>query len=514
MFLVLMPCLYCDVSDSWTLASKWRRAAIAMAGMYFEFILAAICVFVWWFSEPGLVNMLALNVVVVSSISTILFNANPLMRYDGYYILCDLVEVPNLRQKAASVLARAASICCLGIRPGSDPFMPVRHRGLFALYSVAAVAYRWLITVSIFWFLYRLLEPCGLKLVGQAVAVLTLYGLFVQPLIRFFKFMMTPGRIQTVKPLRAGLTAVAFIAVGGGILAIPVPHYVQCRFVIQPQHAATVYVEVPGAIREILVEPGETVVAGQPLIRLGNNELMQGIVSLESEQVIAETRHRVKLKQASFSQLAESDVESTLASLRAIERQLQQQRCDLQKMTLCAPVSGEVVSAGYVEARQDEQSGRLAGWYGHPLENRNRGAWLESGTIVCTIVPDEAVAEAILAIDQSDIEFINSGNKVDLWLSQSPAKRYRSAIDRISAVEMKVVPRGLSSRFGGGLQCTSDDEGRDVPASTTYQVRVPLQELEAVVSIGATGRARIRTSSQTIGRRIWRVLCTTFRFDL
>ena len=100
MFLVLTPCLYCNVSDSWMLPNRWHRAAIGAAGMYIEVVLASLATFLWWFSEPGLLNYTCLNIMFVSSVSTILFNANPLLRYDGYYILSDIMEVPNLRQKA------------------------------------------------------------------------------------------------------------------------------------------------------------------------------------------------------------------------------------------------------------------------------------------------------------------------------------------------------------------------------------------------------------------------------
>jgi putative peptide zinc metalloprotease protein len=92
MILVLTPCLYCNVSDSWMLPSKWQRAAIGMAGMYVEIVLASICTFLWWFSEPGLFHNLCLDVMFISSVSTIIFNANPLLRYDGYYILADRSE--------------------------------------------------------------------------------------------------------------------------------------------------------------------------------------------------------------------------------------------------------------------------------------------------------------------------------------------------------------------------------------------------------------------------------------
>ena len=106
MLLVFTPCLYANVSDSWMLPNKYHRAFIGAAGIYVEAILASIATFIWWFSEPGLLNYLALSVMFICSVSTVLFNGNPLLRFDGYYILMDLLEIPNLRQKATEVMKR------------------------------------------------------------------------------------------------------------------------------------------------------------------------------------------------------------------------------------------------------------------------------------------------------------------------------------------------------------------------------------------------------------------------
>ena len=87
MLLVLTPCLYCNVSDSWMLPNKWHRAFIGAAGMYVEICIASIATFLWWFSAPGLLNNICLSTMFVCSVSTVVFNGNPLLRYDGYYIL-------------------------------------------------------------------------------------------------------------------------------------------------------------------------------------------------------------------------------------------------------------------------------------------------------------------------------------------------------------------------------------------------------------------------------------------
>ena len=104
MFLVFAPCLYCDVSDSWMFDGKWRRIAVAAAGIYVEVVLAAAATFLWWWSEPGFVNALCMNIMFVGSINTLLFNGNPLLRYDGYYVLSDIVEIPNLAEQSATAL--------------------------------------------------------------------------------------------------------------------------------------------------------------------------------------------------------------------------------------------------------------------------------------------------------------------------------------------------------------------------------------------------------------------------
>ena len=102
MLMVLTPAMYCDTSDSWTLRNRWHRMAIGAAGMYVEVFVAAICTFIWWFTHPGWIHYMALNIVFLSSVTTIVFNANPLLRYDGYYILSDFLEVPTSHARRIS----------------------------------------------------------------------------------------------------------------------------------------------------------------------------------------------------------------------------------------------------------------------------------------------------------------------------------------------------------------------------------------------------------------------------
>ncbi|MEM1304732.1 MAG: site-2 protease family protein, partial [Planctomycetota bacterium] len=344
MFLVLTPCLYCNVSDSWMLPSRWKRAAIGAAGMYVEVVLAAVCTFVWWFTDSDtLLNKLCLNVMFISSVSTILFNANPLLRYDGYYILSDLLEIPNLRQKAQQILSRTLGEWCLGLEPPEDPFLPKRNQGWFALYTVASAAYRWVVVLSICYFLNVVFEPYGLKVLGQLVALTAVWGLVGQPLWKLYKYFKVPGRLSKVKRWRLWTSVGVAAAAVAGVATIPFPAAVHCTALVQPRDAATVYVEALGVLDSVSVEAGQRVEAGDELARLVNVDIELAIARLESQ--IAEYQIKLAdLRAMSFTDSTAAEQTAQVAELLAATReQLAQYRRDARRLVLRAPVAGVVI---------------------------------------------------------------------------------------------------------------------------------------------------------------------------
>ena len=514
MLLVLTPCLYMNVSDSWLLKSKWQRAFIAAAGMYVELIIASIAVFIWWFSQPGMINQLALNVIFVSSVSTLLFNANPLLRYDGYYILSDLLEIPNLRSKATTILQRFFGRHLLGMEASPDPFLPRRHQWLFALYSVAAALYRWVITFSIFWFVYRVLEPYGFKVVGQMIAMIALYGLIGMPLVAAWKFFSVPGRWGAVKQARLAVSAFVLALIIGAILMIPVPHHVYCSFKIQIQDATNIYVDVPGTLEQVNAFANQRVAKGQTLAVLRSPELDRQITQLKTKVDMATTKFKLVKHAASSdssrgegARFAESEAALKTASSTYAQRQL-----DVAKLTIAAPFDGYLLAPPRQE--QKTREGVLKLWDGILLEKKNEGAWLDKKTVVAKIVPDLTKFKVVLAVDQTEIEFIRPKQKVELQLRQHPLKLYQSEIIDFVPVKMRETPRVLSSKNGGDIISTVNEEGQQVPASTTYMLTVPIEITDEIVIDGGTGVAKIYAGQQTIGQRIWRLLCHTFRFEL
>jgi putative peptide zinc metalloprotease protein len=511
MLLVLTPCLYCDVSDAWMIPSKWRRAAIGAAGMYVELILASGATFLWWFSEPGLLNHLCLNVMFVCSISTLLFNANPLMRFDGYYILSDLIEIPNLRQKSAIVIQRKLGAWVLGLRERPDPFLPARRQWLFAAYSVASAIYSWLVSLSIFWFLYRVLEPYGLKIFGQLLATAMVVSLLVVPLVRLGKLLFEPTRSQDVNKLRATVVLGTIAALVIGLLCIPLPYYVACTFEVQPRGAASVYVDVAGQLREVAVRSGP-VAAGQPIARLDDVETRLALERLIAQRETLSVRvENMRQRAATDDQalLELSQVEEALLSLNTQVGRLQK---DQAKLTICAPQAGVVVPPPPKPAEPHERM-QLASWSGRPLDARNIGAYLPASTLVCRIA-DAGKLEAILAIDQEELDFVRPGQTVDLLLASRPGERQSGRIERIAEENMQTAPARLRGKGGVGMATQTGKDGLQRPLSVVYQASVPLDDGAGNILVGTTGTARIRAGWQPLAERLWRSACRTFRFKM
>ncbi len=522
MLLVLTPCLYCNVSDSWMLPNKWHRAAIGAAGMYVEVVLASICTFIWWFTDPGLLHYVCLNIMFVSSVSTILFNANPLLRYDGYYILSDLMEVPNLRQKASTILNRTMAKYCLGMEQQDDPFLPQKNQWLFGTYTVAAAVYRWVVVISILYFLNQVFEPYGLKPLGQAIALMSVWGLVGQPLVKLYKFFMVPGRLSKVKRVPLLVTCLIVVGVVAAAFIVPLPAYVYCPAVIHPRGAANVYAGVPAMLEEVFVEPGQRVEKGQELARLKSIDLEIGIAKLRGEvkgyQAEIRSLESIAFKDAT----AAGRLGQVRENLASAQEQLQKQLEDAGRLTLRAPIAGVVMEPDYRTNRVQDPK-ELQSWEGTPLNKRNLGATLEPGDRLCRI-GDPRSFEARLAISQDDIELVSEGQEARLMLNQTTDLKYVSKITSISREELPETPSRLSSLTGGAVATEMDKSGQAKPLRPMFEATVPLGDYASLpetakqqhdlLRVGLVGEAKITIEPRTLWQRFYRYLTKTVNFDL
>lgn len=514
MLLVFTPAMYCDTSDSWLLPNKWHRVWIGAAGIYVEILLASLATFAWWYSQPGLPHYLALNVMFVCSVSTVVFNANPLLRYDGYYMLADALEIPNLAEKSRVAMLNLLRVHALGLPPMRGRALPPRRQLLFAGYSLASFAYRWLVLVMIAMFVSRVFAPYGLQALGHGVLAISALGLLGRPLWQLGQFFAVPGRWQELQPRRLAVTLALLLLLLGGLALVPFPRHVWARVVVQPDGGEQVYVTLPGTLDRLHVRPGQRVAAGSLLAELGNSEIALRLLRMEGEAARYRRHlHHLRRRQADHPE-AGTQIPAAQTALAEIEHQLAQLRADAQGLQLTARQAGLVIPPPERPATPESQPPQpLPEWQGSPLDPKNSGAWLERGALFCTVVAPDSM-QAILIFDQTDLAWVAVGQDVDLRLEAYPGHRLRGTIREVARGAWPAS--GQQAAAAGGPDASA---GRDahLPASAgsvAYSASVPLRDLPLPLAVlpGQRGAARIRTGWEPILPRLIRFTQNTLRF--
>ena len=509
MFLVFSPTLYCDVSDSWMLRSKWQRIAIGGAGMYVESVLSALAIFVWWNTQPGLLNHVCFNVFLVTTITTVIFNANPLMRFDGYYMLADFLEIPNLREKADKLLRDAFAGLCLGIDSQPDPFMPETRRPWFVAYALAAWLYRWLVVFGIVVFLYTFLKPYGLQSIGATLAAVSLGAMVVSPLVHFYKIVAAP-RAEPLSRGRTIATLASLTLIAAVLLAVPIPIHYEAPFLIEPYGARDVYTTVSGTVVEVAVNFGQPVARGQVLAKLSNHEMHEKHAALE-------TALRVQGAQVATQHAMEnwSAYELAVQNLSMQQQELSDFRHQMSRLTITSPCEGILVAPARRPKRTPgTRETDLGVWYGTPFEEKNRDAFLAESTLLASIASDSDF-QAVLLVDQADRRDLYLGQPVELKLEHLPDRTFTGVVEEISKRELDFAPRPLSNKYGGGLPTVTDAHGRETLSDgVAYQAKVRLHEETPLLVAGLSGRARFLVNSRTAADWIWQYCRRTFHFRL
>lgn len=511
MLLVFTPCLYCNVSDSWRMPNKWHRAVIGAAGMYVELILAIFATFIWWFAEPGIVRDICLQVMLIASVSTVLFNGNPLLRFDGYYIVSDLLEIPNLHQRSAKALSSLLGRYWLGLPPSPDPLLPQNRMWAFAAFTVLAFVYRIFIMVSIFMFLNSWLKPYGLEAVGQAVALMSLLSLIGFPLYKLFRFLTVPGRMMQIKKGQFAIASGIIAATLGLILFVPWPHYIKCRVLMIPNRLETIYAREGGVVRQLYVQPGTKVTAGQLLAELENLDL-----SLELEQAkgsLEEVQHKRELAQRSANVDTSSNIDylREISALNSEAEELRKKIVLLQSrlgaMKITSPIDGSVVATPIQE--------QLPGEVDSPLVDRQpiitgsqEHYTLSRGERLCEVA-DFSQWRAVILLQENQIDFVHEGQNT--WI------RLHSAADK--TIETKVDFVGVSDRL------TMRQQREETIDTMQQRIRVPdiVSELVAKMyqeeiqyfaeakvdpkglplKVGLDGQCRLYAGNRSLAARLW-----------
>jgi putative peptide zinc metalloprotease protein len=351
-------------------------------------------------------------------------------------------------------------------------------------------------------------------MIGYVIVTMSLVGLVVMPLYKLGKFFYVPGRMSKVKRPRmfaslGGLAALVLLFV-----FLPLPHSVMSTLEIRPRDPARVYADVPGTatLEEIDVAPGQQVAAGQQLARLENFDVDLRIVALEGDRGKYEVQIKHLEQQSYNDPQAAAELRSLRESLATVKDRLAQQQRDQERLVLRAPTAGTIMPPPW-KPRRPGVEGQLPEWSGTPLEQRNLGAPMEEGAVFC-LIGDPAKMEAIVYVDQGDIEFVGKGQEVEIKLDELPFDTFYGTIDDVSPSESKVSPHRLTTKAGGELPTETDAAGVERPMSTSYEAKVLLDDPDGFLRIGLRGRAKIHTAWQTLGQRTMRLLNKLVNFKL
>ena len=505
MLLVFSPCMYCDVSDSWLLKNKWQRMMIGAAGMWVEVVLSGFAIYTWAFAETDFVRALAVNLFFVTTVTTVIFNANPLLRFDGYYILSDFLEIPNLRQKADRLLSDTWGHWCLGIKPKPDPFLPDRGKEWFILYAVSAAFYRWFILFTITLFLYSWLKPYGLQSIGATLAVASVAGILFNLGKNVHQKVTAPRRERLSKP-RMIVSSLLVAGVFAGVMAIPVPFHIEAPFLTDPAVGESVYVVEAGRLDTVEVEPGTRVEEGQVLARLDSDELPAERADLLGRIAVQEAR--LDAARASADEAGEVLAREQIANLRVQLAKLDER---VAALTLRAPRAGIVFPPAVRPG--DGSDDRLARWSGTPLDPENLGAYLTPGTEFAVVSPDGR-QRATLFVDQADRNDVYTGTPVELKLEYRPSAVYESTVAQFARRDLDEVPGAVSNKYGGPLPTVTDGRGRERLGTVVYQATVPIPADAGPLRPGQRGTARFDQPDRTLGAWLWRSVRRMFHFRL
>ena len=489
MFIILTPFLFCDATDSWMFRNKWHKIAVSLAGILVELVLASLAVMVWVLTPAGLVNQLAFNVMVVCSVSTVVFNANPLMKFDGYYVLADLLEIPNLRDRARQQVTGFFTSLFTG-RAAAGMSEPSRFRRVaFAFYSVASYFYIWFIMVRIFGSLGRRLEPYGLAGVGRASLVITYAAGILIPVWVLMK--------QLIPMLRSGFSGFVpgrAVKLGGGAVAAclllavwPCKLQVTSSCVLDGGNRVAVRAKSSGFVRRVLIKEGDLVRKDQVVAVLENPDLQDQFKDVESRlQILDLLRQRATAKNDSPA-LKQLDADN--GQLMAAQRKLQQ---ELGALELKAPVPGVVVTAEL---------------------DLKKGTFLREGDLLCEVIPPQQM-RIVIPLGEGEAGLVRTGQPVDLRMYAFPGRVFRGSVTKTFQAGSAHLPHAaLAARFGGDIPTEIDQTSTERPVDNLYQAELQIENVEHLLRAGMSGRARVECGRTTPARIISSRLKNILRLD-
>ncbi|HID70481.1 MAG TPA: HlyD family efflux transporter periplasmic adaptor subunit [Desulfobacterales bacterium] len=477
LFILFIPLTYVNASSSWSFPTRWQRIHVALAGMYIELFVAWLAILYWVTHGGTPTGLLAHNTVLVAGVSSLLFNANPLMRFDGYYVLSDLVNIPNLYFRGLASVRRLAKKIWLGIEePESIPV----HSNFVAVYGGAVYLWRILVLFSLGYGASKMFSGWGLIL-----TIIAALGWVSQPIISFVtKF--AGYRTQNPRVLSHFASRAVVVGLISGFLLFGVDWEknvtVPAVVLFEEQHS--IRTASQGFVDQILIHEGDLVESGQPLLKLVNGDLESSARELELEIGILDLKRRLAISSGTHAELQMLDQQNEVLQKR--KRNLD---ADLKGLFIHAPGSGMVV--------------------GHDLESL-LGIWVHKGEELFQVVSPEN-KHLVASVDQDDISSFSgrTGEKVQIDMTERGLGVFSGSIEKVApTASRELLHPSLAAFYGGPFDVkpasTADGEKGLVLFSPRFSIAIQLpDDIKQELRSGQQARIQIKGSARTPAHVFW-----------
>ena len=490
LLLVMIPCLYCDVSDMWTAKSRYKRILVSLAGVFVELIFATVCFWGWYYSLDGPLHRFLFGMMIVASANTLFVNGNPLMRYDGYYALSDWVRVPNL----AAVSQASLSQWFDGFFLNKEPVLTLHQRsGWLRLFAAASVVYRWFIMFAIGWAAWSFFENQQLLSMGRftigALLVLTAIPILLG-VQRYFNAAWRHGFRLMNTLVFLGL----LVVIGFGICQIHFPHRITGEAKLHLANPRHVFAPAAGQILP-KCEDGQWIQGGAPIALISNDEMT--LEALLAQQQIDDAGARLSaLKISDQTQIIAAQTEFWKQRKQSWDRKLDDIRGRQAELLITSPLEGQFVAEPYPPIDQEAADQSLKVKKGNWAAKSHAGNFVSRGMNLGYVASPETF-EGNMRVSEQDIELVEIGQEVRVFV---PFDRdYVAAnVSRISAVN-----QSESQNF-------PVDQDQD-QGSTFYNVKFQFPA-DHRVRIGAVRKAVILCQQTTVFDWVTRWLYHSFWF--
>jgi putative peptide zinc metalloprotease protein len=524
MFLVFAPLPYMDASSAWAFRSKWRRIVVGAAGMIVELGFAAVAAVVWAYSAKGTtVSAICYNVMFIASVSTVLFNGNPLLRYDAYYMLSDLLEIPNLAQRSRTYVYYLVRKYVWGVRHVQDPSHTRGEKGWLAVYALASLAYRVVICIGILVFVAD-----KLFIVGAIMAVAAVVAWVCVPIVKFVHYLATSGELTRVRARAVATTGAVLAAVLVLVGGIPLPDHYRVEGIVEPVRMTVVYGGADGFVEDVLPsgEPALSDFAVQSVVAQGAIALssaswasggptcpagLLACVPYFQDPNSGEPALRGPLLVRAVNPELESKRDELAAELRRLtaERRLRQ-----TKELAEAQILGEqIASMGKQIRRCDEDlkalevHSPLVGQWVCPDARRFQKAYLKRGEPIGIVASlNDLRVRATAGQQVAAILVEESQRGVEIRVKGRPDGQYAGLVQKIHPAGQERLPSAaLGFAAGGSMQTEAEDRSGTKASERFFEIQVALDAAAAGHFMpGQRVVVRFQVQDKPLAQQAWR----------